>query len=711
MALGSSSQLARLGQFRISQLSFSFFTRLHWRTLWKTFIKTCPWLVKWKQITKGPGASAWIGAGLTVFSGWLFLLTPLGRPIANLSFDLPFVLRGKIPLDEVSIVYMDDASHDTLRQPSLQGWDRTLHARLIDRLVDLQVRAIVFDIWFSQATTNDPTLMNAIAVATNRGVIVVVAGALETLTGQTAGYRVVPPFPAMDEAVPWGVVQPAAGQTQQIQREHFRPLITEPTLAWRVAELVLSNVPIASSALRWFNYYGPPGHIPFHSFHRVLDTIEPLTAAVFSNNVVFVGANFGVGFTGGTSTDHFDSPWTRWSGERYPGVDLNATAYLNLARGDWLKRLNPWLEFLLVSGFGLLLGLGTRWNRSLLKAAGVAVAVAILVATFACVLASRTHIWFSWLTLVGVQTPIAFAWTALATLRQPDGRRAASTTASDGTQKIPVVPDHELLRCVGSGAYGEIWLARNVIGLLHAVKIIYRHKFDSDEPYEREFKGIQKFMPISRSHPGLVQILHVGRNDHQGHIYCIMEVADDEHSGQRIEDWQNYSPRNLAGDIHRRGWLSAEDCVTVALDLADALDYLHAQHLIHRDIKPANIIYVNGKPKLADIGLVTDIATQHSTTQIGTVGYIPPEGPGKPAADIFSLGRVLYVAVTGFACQEFPNLPKDALQRPDADTLFSLNQVILKACNDDTAKRYQTAADVRNDLLKVMHNRLPNDHQ
>src|SRR6266496_1675321 len=81
------------------------------------------------------------------------------------------------------------------------------------------------------------------------------------------------------------------------------------------------------------------------------------------------------------------------------------------------------------------------------------------------------------------------------------------------------------------------------------------------------------------------------------------------------------------------------------------LAHLHAVGFVHRDIKPSNIIFVNGAPKLADIGLVTSIDEAHSL--VGTVGYIPPEGPGSPQADIYSLGKVLYEAAFGKDRQEF----------------------------------------------------------
>src|SRR5512146_1511912 len=92
-----------------------------------------------------------------------------------------------------------------------------------------------------------------------------------------------------------------------------------------------------------------------------------------------------------------------------------------------------------------------------------------------------------------------------------------------------VIADHELLQRIGGGAYGEVWLARSVLGEYRAVKIISRAAFDDERPYERELEGIRNFEPISRSHESQVDILHVGRGE--GCFYYVMELADDANAG------------------------------------------------------------------------------------------------------------------------------------------------------------------------------------
>ncbi len=159
-------------------------------------------------------------------------------------------------------------------------------------------------------------------------------------------------------------------------------------------------------------------------------------------------------------------------------------------------------------------------------------------------------------------------------------------------------------------------------------------------------------------------------------------------NGNARLDVDNYTPHTLRADL-AKGRLPAAKVLEIGLALSEALSHLHSNGLVHRgDVKPSNVIFVNGRPKLADIGLVTDASDQCSI--VGTEGYLPPEGPGTPQADIFALGKVLYEAATGMDRREFPKLPEDLRSWADAAQVFELNEIILKACAQDAKDRYQT---------------------
>jgi serine/threonine protein kinase len=289
---------------------------------------------------------------------------------------------------------------------------------------------------------------------------------------------------------------------------------------------------------------------------------------------------------------------------------------------------------------------------------------------------------------------------------------------------VPLIAEHALVSPIASGAYGQVWLARSALGTYRAIKLVHRANFDHDRPFEREFAGIQKYEPISRSHEGLVDLLQVGRNDPEGYFYYVMELADDVENPKaeirnpkegrnpkseypavadeiRALDFdagsaQTYTPRTLASDIGRRGRLPLQECIQVGLSLSSALAYLHGQGLVHRDIKPSNVIFVDGVPKLADVGLVTSVGETRS--YVGTEGFIAPEGPGTPQADLYSLGIVLYVMSTGKSHQDFPEPLSDLASEPNHAQWLEFNAVIHKACRAEVRERYQSAQQMHEEL-------------
>lgn len=260
----------------------------------------------------------------------------------------------------------------------------------------------------------------------------------------------------------------------------------------------------------------------------------------------------------------------------------------------------------------------------------------------------------------------------------------------------PIVPDHQLLRSIGRGSYGSVWLARNTMGVYRAIKIVYRSSFSDRRPFEREWSGICKFEPISRSHDGFVDVLHVGLNDELGYFYYVMELGDDATSGQNI-DPDTYTPKTLSREIAQKGRRPFHDCLQLGLALSQSLAELHRHGLVHRDIKPSNIIFVHGVAKLADIGLVAEVNAAH--TYVGTEGFIPPEGPGTPQADVYGLGKVLYEAATGKDRTDFPELPTLLDQLPEWEKFLELNEVILHACHNDFRQRYLSGWEMHADLL------------
>lgn len=264
---------------------------------------------------------------------------------------------------------------------------------------------------------------------------------------------------------------------------------------------------------------------------------------------------------------------------------------------------------------------------------------------------------------------------------------------------IPQIPDHEVIRKIGSGAYGEVWLARTITGAWRAIKIVRREDFDDDRSFQREFEGIRHYEPVARNHAGLVHILHVGTSKEPSPFYYyVMELGDDVKTGAAIDPGK-YTPRTLQTDkkLSVGTPLPVNYTLEIGIQLSGALAYLHSLDLTHRDIKPANVIFVNNHPKLADVGLV---AQRDQRTFVGTEGFIPHEGPGTKRADVFALGKVLYELATGKDRLDFPELPDHFPENFDQERWLSLNHAICACCEPDIERYHIESAAKLHNILK-----------
>jgi serine/threonine protein kinase len=289
-----------------------------------------------------------------------------------------------------------------------------------------------------------------------------------------------------------------------------------------------------------------------------------------------------------------------------------------------------------------------------------------------------------------------------ATGRGPQNSPGLTPIPPQSTPPLISIPEHEIIRRIGRGGSGEVWLARNIFGVYRAVKIVRFQEAGRRQISKSEFAGILKFEPVSRLHEGLVDILQVGGSEQEGYFYYIMELADGVNTGQTIVA-ETYLPRTLAQEIRLRGRLPIPECIRWGAEMASALGFLHRRNLIHRDLKPSNIIFINGFPKLADMGLMA--GTSEKREYVGTEGFIPPEGSGTAQADLYSLGKVLYEMSTGNRAEEYPALPADLGTTREDLELVQFNRIFLKACRTNPWSRYHSTDELMMALLSFRFDR------
>ncbi|MCC7156360.1 MAG: serine/threonine-protein kinase [Bryobacterales bacterium] len=279
------------------------------------------------------------------------------------------------------------------------------------------------------------------------------------------------------------------------------------------------------------------------------------------------------------------------------------------------------------------------------------------------------------------------------------------------------VSHYRILDKLGEGGMGVVYRAEDTrLGRGVAIKFLpaeFAGQAEARQRFEREAR-----LASSLNHPHICTIYDVGESD--GRPYLVMELLE----GQTLDV------------IVRRGPMPVRDLLEIGRQVADALDAAHQRALIHRDIKPQNIfLTARGDARILDFGLAkhteervvtvgpdapTVAARSFLVTQPGsapgTIAYMSPEqARGLPLdrrTDIFSLGVVLYQMVTGtlpFSGVTTGVMYEEILTRTPPppvhlrpDTPPELSRILGKALEKDRDVRYQTAADLRADLQRLM---------
>lgn len=685
-------------------------------------VDPAPWEQKKKKLLRASPMRkhAWlapaVGTAITVLCGFALHEMPLGQKWENASYDYLFRF-GTHSTNNVVLIAMDNSAYSDLHQSRDQLWDRSLHLKLLQKLAEAQSPLVVFDVFFGSngASTYDAALAAAMR---RQGHVVLMEKATEPKHYGTESYKIeLPQSNFVQAAAARGVAKIQATEDDDIVRQHWPFTATNEidSLPLASAKVIRPGFPL-KPAERWIRYYGESGGWTALSYQYAL-TEEP---GFFSNKVVFIGQEPEEPYARVAKDDKFRTPYTRWGGKAVGGVEILATTYLNLIQGDWLQRVSWWGEIGLLVAVGVLLGGGLCLVRWPLACGIAAIASGGLLLGAVC-LSFYTNYWFDWATVAVGQVPIALSWALGVTLLRrkllPERTRTVvlkrpTAAPRQPGQNIPRTeppdaPDYQLCDIpFGSGAYGNVWLARNAIGQWQALKAVYLSGFgDHQASYDREFNGISRYKPVSEKHSGLLRIDFISQKKPGGYFYYVMELGD-----SLVPGWEKdpalYQPRDLSAvcDLAEGRRLPAQECIRIGLALGETLQFLHSQGLTHRDIKPGNIIFVNGQPKLADVGLIAEIRPNPSEqTWVGTPAYMPPppEPPGTIQADIYGLGMVLYVIQTGRTPEFFPAVSTTLAEQGNPEAFLPLNRVILKACHPDLAQRYASAAELYADLLEA----------
>lgn len=274
---------------------------------------------------------------------------------------------------------------------------------------------------------------------------------------------------------------------------------------------------------------------------------------------------------------------------------------------------------------------------------------------------------------------------------------AATATGSISKNGLPTtppieVPNHELLRCLAAGGFGQVWIARSTVtGHYRACKLIPADK-------AVELDGLRHLKQKVPHHQNLFPIEDVG---HAGDwIYALMPLASPASSDLAVQDTQTYEPMTLRTYLDRRGPRPADEVARIGSEIAAGIAHLHSHGVTHGDIKPANIMRLGEAWTLADYGMVNTL--RFASVAGATPPYVPPEGPGGRQADQFALGVVLMELLTNRPPQALADFRKEQREKSGKPRDHAaLVEIVLRATEDEPDDRYGSIENLASALHRI----------
>lgn len=257
----------------------------------------------------------------------------------------------------------------------------------------------------------------------------------------------------------------------------------------------------------------------------------------------------------------------------------------------------------------------------------------------------------------------------------------------------PKLPDYELLRRIGTGAFGQVWLAQN-----RHDQQYYAIKFVQGIA-RTELASIQHYKARVKEHPHLVPITYVGESGE--FLYYVMPLADDVNGPAPLRSPHQYEPMTLRKYLVHQRYLPVDESLSIARELLVALEHVHRTGLIHCDVKPENILSIQGRWSLGDPGLVA--RNEDTLGRRGTEPFLPREGVQDSRADLYALGRTLFLLLTGEELEHFEEFTSGSLSLPEEDLRAEpVRRIIATATHEDPAQRFPSAGKMRREIEQLL---------